>query len=80
MEQIVKVNANIRTGLLYYVENDGDLLDQELPAGTPVYGVEVGQTITVDGEEVFDKFARFTAYGMVFYDENGNISAYITDS
>lgn len=80
LEQVIKVNANIRTGLLYFVGAEGELLAPELPAGTPVYGVEVGQTTTVDGAEVFNKFARFTAYGMVFYDENGNISAYISDS
>lgn len=80
LEQVIKVSANIRTGLLYSVGAEGELLAPELPAGTPVYGVEVGQTTTVDGAEVFNKFARFTAYGMVLYDENGNISAYISDS
>ena len=32
-----------------------------------VYGVEVGQTTVVDDEEVFNKFARFTANGIYFY-------------
>jgi hypothetical protein len=33
----------------------------------PVYGVEVGQVTTVDDQEVFNKFARFTAGGIYFY-------------
>jgi len=79
VEKVIKVTANIQTGLLYYVDGGGDLLAPELPEGTPVYGVEIGQTTELDGEDVFQKFARFTAYGMAFYDENGMISAYITN-
>lgn len=80
LEQVIEVNANIRTGLLFHAGEPGEVLPQELPDGTPIYGVEVGQTTQVDGEKIFDKFARFTAYGMFFYDENENISAYITDN
>lgn len=61
-------NAYIRSGELYYDEN-----------GTPIVGLEVGQTVEKDGEAIFDQFARFTASGMTFYDENGNEAAYITD-
>ncbi len=80
LEQVIEVNANIRTGLLFHAGEPGEVLPQELPDGTPIYGVEVGQTTQVDGEKIFDKFARFTAYGMFFYDENENISAYISDN
>lgn len=80
ISQVIQVNANIRTGLLSYAGEEGEELATGLPAGTPVYGVEVGQTTEVDGKAIFNKFARFTAYGMVFYDENGNISAYISDN
>lgn len=59
----------IRTGLLYYAgETD------PLPVGTPVYGVEVGQ----DSDGAFTRFGRFTAYGMTFYDENGDPAAQIS--
>ena len=79
LNQVIAVSANIRAGLLYEVGTDGDPLAPELSEGTPVYGVEVGQETERDGEVVFDRFARFTAYGMVLYDGGGNISAYITN-
>lgn len=65
---LVEVNANIRTGLLYYDENE-----------MPVYGLEIGQRTKVDGVEVFNKFARFSADKLSFYDQNGNEVAYISD-
>ena len=65
---LVEVNANIRSGLLYY---DDD--------GIPVYGLEIGQKTMVDGEEVFNKFARFTSDRLSFYDRNGIEVAYISD-
>ena len=65
---MIDVTAHINSGLLYY---EGD--------GTPVYGVEVGQKTIRDGVEVFDKFARFTADKLAFYDGNGLEVAYISD-
>jgi hypothetical protein len=44
-----------------------------------VYGVEIGQKNTIDGEEVFNKFARFTADRLSFYDQNDSEVAYISD-
>lgn len=64
---VVAVNANIRTGLLYY-DN-----------GAPVYGVEVGQRTRVNGEEVFNKYARFISNRLSFYDQSGNEVSYISD-
>ena len=64
-----ETQAYIRTGLLYYAD-----AEDSLPEGTPVYGVEVGQQN--DGD--FHRFGRFTAYGMTFYDENGEPAAQIT--
>ena len=64
---ISEVNATIKTGLLYY---DGE---------TPVYGFEVGQTNVINGVETFNKFARFTAGRLSFYDRNGTEVAYISD-
>ena len=67
-EAIISTNANIKTGILYY---DDD--------GVPIYGVEVGQTTEVNGEELFNKFARFTSSRLSFYDANGSEVAYISD-
>lgn len=76
----ISVNALIKTGLLYYVGDDGKEYDSELEDGTPVYGVEVGQTVTdEDGNELFNKFARFVANRLSFYDQNNNEVAYISD-
>ena len=76
----IKTNANIRTGHLYFAGEEESVLDDNIPAGAPVIGVEVGQETTKDGVKAFDKFARFTAFGLIFYDENGNEAAYITNN
>lgn len=47
--------------------------------GVPVYGVEIRQKNTVNGEETFNKFARFTAGKLSFYDRNDTEVAYISD-
>ena len=65
---LVEVNAHIRSGLLYYDDN-----------GTPVYGLEIGQRNSIDGEEVFNKYARFTSDRLSFYDQNDTEVAYISD-
>lgn len=64
----IRADAYLRSGLLYYGED-----------GAPVYGLEIGQTNTVDGEETFDKFARFTSDRLSFYDRNDVEVAYISD-
>lgn len=61
-------SAYIKTGLLY--ENED---------GVPVYGLEIGQTNDVNGENVFDKFARFSSERLSFYDSNDTEIAYISD-
>ena len=65
---LAEVNAHIRSGLLYNDDN-----------GIPVYGLEIGQKNTIDGKEVFNKFARFTADRLSFYDQNDNEVAYVSD-
>lgn len=65
---LIDVNAHIKTGLLY--EDD---------QGVPIYGLEIGQKTEIDGEEVFNKYARFTADELSFYDSNGTKVAYISD-
>ena len=64
---LIDVNAHIKSGLLYY-DN-----------GVPVYGLEVGQRNKVNGVEVFNKYARFTANKLSFYDVSDNEVAYISD-
>lgn len=64
---IAEIEANIKTGLLD--EKDG----------IPIYGVEIRQKNIVNGVEVFNKFARFTAGRLSFYDQNGFEVAYISD-
>lgn len=66
--QSLLTNAYIKTGLLYYADD-----------GTPVYGLEIGQTNSVDGESIFDKFARFSADRLSFFDRNDVEVAYISD-
>lgn len=65
---IIEVNAHIKSGLLDYDDNE-----------IPIYGLEVGQKNTVDGVEVFNKFARFTSDRLSFYDKNNKEVAYISD-
>ena len=65
---IKRVTANVNSGLLY-----------ETADGTPVYGFEVGQTNLENGEVKFQKFARFTADRLSFYDQNGSEVAWISD-
>lgn len=68
MAATIATNAYIRTGLLY-----------ETGAGVPVYGLEVGQTNNINGQDVFSKFARFSADRLSFYDRNDTEVAYISD-
>lgn len=65
---LVEANAHIKSGLLYYDENE-----------VPVYGLEIGQRNYIDGVEVFNKYARFTAGRLSFYDQNDTEVAYISD-
>ena len=65
---LIEVNAYMQSGLLAYDEN-----------GVPIYGLEVGQRNTVDGEEVFNRYARFTANRLSFYDRTDTEVAYMSD-
>ena len=68
VSKIIEANARIRSGILYYDENE-----------VPIYGVEVGQINEVDGVEVFNKYARFISDRLSFYDKNDIEVAYISD-
>lgn len=61
-------SAYLKSGLL-----------ERKPDGTAVYGLEIGQTNSAGGETVFDKFARFSADRLSFYDSNDVEVAYISD-
>ena len=64
----VSANAYLKSGLLGEKED-----------GTPVYGLEIGQTNSVEGQTVFDKFARFASDRLSFFDSNDTEVAYISD-
>lgn len=66
---LIETQSHIRYGILYH--DDG---------GVPVYGLEIGQKNVIDGEEVFNKYARFTSDRLSFYDQNDSEVAYISDS
>ena len=78
IQKITDEIGNIKTELdvTAYIKS-GEI--DENPDGTPVFGIEIGQTNEVNGEKVFDKFARFTADRLSFYDQNGHEVAYISD-
>ena len=65
---LLNVNAYIKSGLLDYDDS-----------GVPIYGLEIGQRNTVDGEEIFNKYARFSADRLSFYDQNDTEVAYVSD-
>ena len=65
---VLDTTAYIKSGLLGEDSN-----------GIPVYGLEIGQTSSAGGQTVFDKFARFTADRLSFFDRNDVEVAYISD-
>lgn len=72
LELITKTTAHIKTGVVDRVTDaDGNEYD--------VYGLEIGQRTEVNGEERFNKYARFTSEKLSFYDESGAEVAYISD-
>lgn len=67
-DSVIGTNAYIKTGKFY-----------DDAAGNGVYGLEIGQTNQVGGATVFDKFARFTADRLSFFDNSDVEVAYISD-
>ena len=51
------VNGHIYSGIIEYAKD-----------GEAIVGIEIGQTTTTNGEKTFNKFARFTAERLAFYD------------
>jgi hypothetical protein len=64
---IVQTNAYIKSGKI----------DEK--NGIPIFGLEIGQTNSVNGQTTFDKFARFTADRLSFFDSSDVEVAYISD-
>lgn len=67
-DTILKSESYIKTGILGTDED-----------GFDITGLEIGQKNIKNGEEVFNKFARFTADRLSFYDQNDVEVAYISD-
>ncbi len=80
-KETIDTKAFIKSGKLFTVGDETleSELGQPLDPGTEVYGVEIRQVTIINEAEVFNKFARFTSYGMTLYDKNGELTAYITD-
>ena len=51
------VNGHIYSGIIEYAKD-----------GEAIVGIEIGQTTLEDGKETFNRFARFTADMLAFYD------------
>ena len=68
LDSVIKNTAWITFGEVYDNESGGN-----------VYGLKIGQKDTVDGEEIFNQFATFTANRLSFYDSNGIEVAYVSD-
>ena len=62
------VNGHIYSGIIEYAKS-----------GESIVGIEIGQTTTTNGENTFNKFARFTADRLSFYEGDGTEVAYISD-
>ena len=54
------------------------VLDYE-ESGFPIYGMEIGQVNTQDGETVYKKFAQYRSDGVHLFDQNGIEVATISD-
>ena len=64
------VNGHIYSGIIEYAKD-----------GEAIVGIEIGQTTTTNGEKTFNKFARFTAEKLSFYDPASQVDpvAYISN-
>ena len=62
------VNGHVYSGIIEYAKD-----------GEAIVGIEIGQTTTNGDEKTFERFARFTANKLSFYDANSTEVAYISD-
>lgn len=47
--------------------------------GVDIYGIAVGQTTTLNGEEIYKRYATYTTAGVTLYDNKGNATARLVD-
>jgi hypothetical protein len=78
LQSIYDVNGNIRAELLVNGHIYSGIIEYAKD-GEAIVGIEIGQTTTGNGVKKFDKFARFTADKLSFYDANSIEVAYISD-
>lgn len=64
---IIKNNGYVKSGKIYDEAN-----------GISVYGIEVGQTVDVNGVTEYRGFARFVSNEIVFFDENSVRTAWLS--
>lgn len=78
LQAIYDENGNIRAELLVNGHIYSGIIEYAMDGEAKV-GIEIGQTTTEDGVKTFNKFARFTANKLSFYDANSIEVAYISD-
>lgn len=69
LQSIYDENGNLRTELLINGCIYAGIVEYA-ESGEAIVGIEIGQTTSEDGVETFNKFARFTADKLAFYDAN----------
>ena len=67
LQQIFDVDGNIRAELLVNGHIYSGIIEYA-KEGEAIVGIEIGQTTTENGVDTFNKFARFTAERLAFYD------------
>lgn len=67
LQQIFDTDGNIRAELLVNGHIYSGIIEYA-KSGEAIVGIEIGQTTTENGVNVFNRFARFTADKLAFYD------------
>lgn len=67
LQQIFDVDGNIRAELLVNGHIYSGIIEYA-KEGEAIVGIEIGQTTTENGVQVYNRFARFTAEKLSFYD------------
>lgn len=78
LQSIYDENGNIRSELLVNGHIYSGIIEYAMD-GEAIVGIEIGQTTTEGDVKKFDRFARFTANKLSFYDANSTEVAYISD-
>lgn len=78
LQAIYDENGNIKAELLVNGHIYSGIIEYAMD-GEAIVGIEIGQTVTSGDEKTFERFARFTANKLSFYDANSTEVAYISD-